>query len=59
MLARRVGKLARCISTKRVTMIPGDGVGPELMASVQEVFKAANVPVEFDQICLSEYDGTS
>ncbi|KAM8939633.1 isocitrate dehydrogenase [NAD] subunit beta, mitochondrial [Pelodytes ibericus] len=37
-----------------VTMIPGDGVGPELMHSVKEVFKAADVPVEFDEHHLSE-----
>ncbi|XP_053556920.1 isocitrate dehydrogenase [NAD] subunit beta, mitochondrial [Bombina bombina] len=37
-----------------VTMIPGDGVGPELMHSVKEVFKAAEVPVEFDEHHLSE-----
>lgn len=35
-------------------MIPGDGVGPELMYSVQEVFKAANVPVDFETYFLSE-----
>uniref|UniRef100_A0A6P8RWZ1 Isocitrate dehydrogenase [NAD] subunit, mitochondrial n=1 Tax=Geotrypetes seraphini TaxID=260995 RepID=A0A6P8RWZ1_GEOSA len=40
--------------TFHVTMIPGDGVGPELMHSVKEVFKAANVPVEFDEYHLSE-----
>lgn len=36
------------------TMIPGDGVGPELMYSVQEVFKAADVPVDFETFFLSE-----
>ncbi|XP_048365927.1 isocitrate dehydrogenase [NAD] subunit beta, mitochondrial isoform X2 [Sphaerodactylus townsendi] len=37
-----------------VTMLPGDGVGPELMHSVKEVFKAASVPVEFEEHHLSE-----
>ncbi|KAM8970401.1 isocitrate dehydrogenase [NAD] subunit beta, mitochondrial isoform X1 [Sarcophilus harrisii] len=37
-----------------VTMLPGDGVGPELMHAVKEVFKAANVPVEFQEHHLSE-----
>ncbi|XP_069488520.1 isocitrate dehydrogenase [NAD] subunit beta, mitochondrial isoform X1 [Ambystoma mexicanum] len=37
-----------------VTMIPGDGVGPELMQSVKDVFKAADVPVVFDEFHLSE-----
>lgn len=32
-----------------VTLVPGDGVGPEMMASVQEVFKTAGVPVDFEE----------
>jgi len=36
------------------TMIPGDGVGPELMASVEEVFKAAGVPMDFEVYFMSE-----
>lgn len=36
------------------TLIPGDGVGPELVYSVQEVFKAVNVPVDFEPFFLSE-----
>ena len=32
-----------------VTMIPGDGVGPELMTTVQDVFKVAGVPVDFEE----------
>lgn len=35
-------------------MIPGDGVGPDLMKSVKDVFKAAEVPVQFDEINFSE-----
>ncbi|ELT90447.1 hypothetical protein CAPTEDRAFT_173223 [Capitella teleta] len=37
-----------------VTMIPGDGIGPELMVTVKEVFSAAGVPVDFDEIFASE-----
>uniref|UniRef100_A0A8B9TG78 Isocitrate dehydrogenase [NAD] subunit, mitochondrial n=3 Tax=Anatinae TaxID=2068716 RepID=A0A8B9TG78_ANAPL len=40
--------------TFQVTMLPGDGVGPELMHAVKEVFKAASVPVVFDEHHLSE-----
>lgn len=36
------------------TLIPGDGVGPELVYALQEVFKAANVPVDFEAYFLSE-----
>jgi isocitrate dehydrogenase (NAD+) len=35
-------------------LIPGDGVGPELVHSVTEVFKAADVPVDFEPFFLSE-----
>uniref|UniRef100_U5EYC6 Isocitrate dehydrogenase [NAD] subunit, mitochondrial n=1 Tax=Corethrella appendiculata TaxID=1370023 RepID=U5EYC6_9DIPT len=40
------------------TMIPGDGVGPELMYAVSEVFKAADVPVDFETYFLSEVNPT-
>ena len=36
------------------TLIPGDGVGPELVASVEEVFKAARVPMDFEVYFMSE-----
>ncbi|KAM6345499.1 isocitrate dehydrogenase [NAD] subunit beta, mitochondrial-like [Podargus strigoides] len=46
-------------STFQVTMLPGDGVGPELMHAVKEVFKAASVPVVFDEHHLSEVQNTA
>ncbi|XP_053945899.1 isocitrate dehydrogenase [NAD] subunit beta, mitochondrial [Anastrepha obliqua] len=36
------------------TLIPGDGVGPELVYALQEVFKATNAPVDFENYFLSE-----
>ncbi|XP_005808517.1 isocitrate dehydrogenase [NAD] subunit beta, mitochondrial isoform X1 [Xiphophorus maculatus] len=45
---------ARADSTFKVTMIPGDGVGPELMTAVKDVFKAGDIPVEFDEFYISE-----
>lgn len=42
----------------KCTLIPGDGVGPELMYSVQEVFKAAGVPVDFEPFFFSEVNPT-
>ncbi|CAM6103045.1 unnamed protein product [Calypogeia fissa] len=32
-----------------VTLFPGDGIGPEIAASVKEIFKAASVPVEWEE----------
>ncbi|XP_011497254.1 PREDICTED: isocitrate dehydrogenase [NAD] subunit beta, mitochondrial [Ceratosolen solmsi marchali] len=42
----------------KCTLIPGDGVGPELVLCIQNVFKAANVPVEFEPYFLSEVNPT-
>ncbi|XP_005336025.3 isocitrate dehydrogenase [NAD] subunit gamma, mitochondrial [Ictidomys tridecemlineatus] len=36
-----------------VTMIPGDGVGPELMMHVKSVFKYASVPVDFEEVLVN------
>ena len=33
-----------------MTLIPGDGVGPELMTTVKDVFTAAGVPVDFEEL---------
>ncbi|XP_049880771.1 isocitrate dehydrogenase [NAD] subunit beta, mitochondrial isoform X2 [Pectinophora gossypiella] len=42
----------------KCTLIPGDGVGPELVYSVQEVFKAAGIPVDFEMYFFSEVNPT-
>ncbi|KAJ0170816.1 hypothetical protein K1T71_013588 [Dendrolimus kikuchii] len=42
----------------KCTLIPGDGVGPELVYAVQEVFKAANIPVDFESFFFSEVNPT-
>ncbi|XP_026322898.1 isocitrate dehydrogenase [NAD] subunit beta, mitochondrial isoform X2 [Hyposmocoma kahamanoa] len=42
----------------KCTLIPGDGVGPELVYSVQEVFKAAGCPVDFETFFFSEVNPT-
>ncbi|XP_036616864.1 isocitrate dehydrogenase [NAD] subunit gamma 1, mitochondrial-like [Trichosurus vulpecula] len=36
-----------------VTMIPGDGIGPELMLQVKSVFRHACVPVDFEEVQVS------
>ncbi|KAK9881752.1 hypothetical protein WA026_017273 [Henosepilachna vigintioctopunctata] len=42
----------------KCTLIPGDGVGPELVASVQALFKASGVPVDFESYFFSEVNPT-
>ncbi|KAM4054381.1 isocitrate/isopropylmalate dehydrogenase [Hirsutella rhossiliensis] len=39
-----------------VTLIPGDGIGAEVAESVKTVFKADNVPVEWEEIAVSGLD---
>lgn len=41
-------------SKVKVTLVPGDGVGPELMLCVREIYKQIGVPVEFEEILASE-----
>ncbi|CDH59026.1 probable idh2-isocitrate dehydrogenase subunitmitochondrial [Lichtheimia corymbifera JMRC:FSU:9682] len=33
-----------------VTMVPGDGIGPEISASVKRIFAAANVPIDWEEV---------
>lgn len=35
---------------KKITLIPGDGIGPEISAAVQQIFKAAKVPLEWESV---------
>lgn len=36
------------VSPQEVTLIPGDGIGVEISASVQTIFKAAGIPITWD-----------
>ena len=33
---------------RTVTLIPGDGIGPEISESLKNIFKAAEVPIDFE-----------
>jgi len=35
---------------KKVTLIPGDGIGPEIAKCVQRIFAAASVPIEWEPV---------
>ncbi|XP_035896254.1 probable isocitrate dehydrogenase [NAD] subunit alpha, mitochondrial isoform X1 [Anopheles stephensi] len=35
---------------RKVTLIPGDGIGPEISAAVQKIFAVANVPIEWETV---------
>ncbi|EEB16390.1 isocitrate dehydrogenase NAD subunit beta, putative [Pediculus humanus corporis] len=49
-----VSKAALEENRTKCTLIPGDGVGPELMNSVLDIFDAASIPVDFENYYLSE-----
>ena len=42
----------------RCSLIPGDGVGPELCVSVKEVINAMGAPLQFEELFLSEINPT-
>ncbi|XP_049790934.1 probable isocitrate dehydrogenase [NAD] subunit alpha, mitochondrial [Schistocerca nitens] len=42
---------------KKVTLIPGDGIGPEISASVQKIFAAAQVPIEWESVDVTPVRG--
>ena len=35
---------------KKVTLITGDGIGPEITASVKQIFEAVGVPIQWDEV---------
>lgn len=39
---------------QRVTLIHGDGTGPEMMSHIKETFRTLNAPVEFEDIILNK-----
>lgn len=42
---------------KKCTLIPGDGIGPEISAAVQKIFAAANVPIEWESVDVTPVRG--
>src|SRR5688572_4797718 len=38
----------------RITLIPGDGIGPEVSAAVLRIIKAAGVDIEWEQFSVGE-----
>ncbi|OBZ70153.1 Isocitrate dehydrogenase [NAD] subunit 2, mitochondrial [Grifola frondosa] len=36
-----------------VTLIPGDGIGPEISQSIKDIYVAANVPIEWEEVSVA------
>ncbi|KAI0235694.1 putative isocitrate dehydrogenase [NAD] subunit alpha, mitochondrial [Lamellibrachia satsuma] len=59
-LVRTLGQLGRreySSEVRTVTLIPGDGIGPEISAAVQQIFAAANVPIAWDPVDVTPVKG--
>jgi hypothetical protein len=35
------------VNKRKVVLFPGNGIGPEISQSVQDIFSAAKIPIEF------------
>jgi isocitrate dehydrogenase (NAD+) len=44
-------------SVRRVTLIPGDGIGPEISSAVQKILEVANAPIEWDPVDVTPVKG--
>ena len=45
------------LQVRRVTLIPGDGIGQEISASVIKIFEAAKAPIEWDSVDVTPVKG--
>ncbi|KDQ29406.1 hypothetical protein PLEOSDRAFT_1064201 [Pleurotus ostreatus PC15] len=36
-----------------VTLIPGDGIGPEISESIKDIYDAANVPIQWEEVSVT------
>ncbi|XP_025077031.1 isocitrate dehydrogenase [NAD] subunit alpha, mitochondrial-like isoform X1 [Pomacea canaliculata] len=45
------------LQVQKVTMIPGDGIGPEISQAVKEIFASAGAPVEWEDVDVTPVKG--
>lgn len=50
MTTSQLNKRLLSSEVKKCTIIPGDGIGPEISAAVQQIFSAASVPIEWESV---------
>lgn len=48
--ATRAGAAQYSTGVRKVTLIPGHGIGPEITVAVQKIFEAAKVPIEWEEV---------
>ncbi|XP_074034821.1 isocitrate dehydrogenase [NAD] subunit alpha, mitochondrial isoform X2 [Leptinotarsa decemlineata] len=52
-----LGKRLYSGELKKCTLIPGDGIGPEISAAVQKIFSTAGVPIEWESVDVTPVRG--
>ncbi|CAL4131828.1 unnamed protein product, partial [Meganyctiphanes norvegica] len=55
--SRAVGVRQYSADVRTVTLIPGDGIGPEISKSVQQIFAAAKVPIKWEEVDVTPVKG--
>ncbi|VDD91145.1 unnamed protein product [Enterobius vermicularis] len=50
---KHIDRLVNYTGKFKAVVIPGDGIGPEMLHHVREIFALAEVPVEFEEVSLS------
>ncbi|XP_028156117.1 probable isocitrate dehydrogenase [NAD] subunit alpha, mitochondrial isoform X5 [Ostrinia furnacalis] len=55
--AARSGAAQYSTGVRRVTLIPGHGIGPEITVAVQKIFEAAKCPIEWDEVDVTAVRG--
>ncbi|XP_026727599.1 probable isocitrate dehydrogenase [NAD] subunit alpha, mitochondrial isoform X3 [Trichoplusia ni] len=55
--AGRSGAAQYSSGVRKVTLIPGHGIGPEITVAVQKIFEAAKVPIEWDEVDVTAVRG--
>ncbi|XP_052742521.1 probable isocitrate dehydrogenase [NAD] subunit alpha, mitochondrial isoform X2 [Bicyclus anynana] len=55
--AGRSGAAQYSTGVRKVTLIPGHGIGPEITVAVQKIFEAAKVPIEWDEVDVTAVRG--
>jgi len=56
-LAKRFYSNAESTGNRKVTLIPGDGIGKEISASVVKIFEAANAPIDWEPVDVTPIKG--
>merc|ERR1711962_727951 len=55
--SRAVGVRQYSADVRTVTLIPGDGIGPEISKAVQQIFAAAQVPIKWEEVDVTPVKG--